>query len=168
MTLNNLHSSIVVKGHQIDLGEALPEHVREKLSQAAEKSFGSLRHAAVGFSREGQAYRCTINAQVGNLKVIIGEAPAADCYRALRGARESSRTGPTAEGAAEAQPARAHCRRLAANRDGGRRPPIAKPARLRDFRSDRHCASTTSCPSAAQAADFHPRPALTEGSNWKT
>lgn len=83
MTLNSLHSSIVVKGHQIDLGEALPGHVREKLSQAAEKSFGSLRHAAVGFSREGQAYRCTINAQVGNLKVIIGEAPAADCYRAF-------------------------------------------------------------------------------------
>ncbi|AWM85421.1 ribosome hibernation-promoting factor, HPF/YfiA family [Microvirga sp. 17 mud 1-3] len=83
MPPNSLHSSIVVKGHQIDLGEALPEHVREKLSQAAEKSFGGLKHAAVGFSRDGLTYRCTINAQVGNLKVIIGEAPAGDCYRAF-------------------------------------------------------------------------------------
>ena len=83
MTSNLRNSRIRVNGFQIDLGDALPQHVRESLLQTTETYFQQLNHGSVGFRREGQSYCCTISIQVGNLRIIIGEAMAADCYQAF-------------------------------------------------------------------------------------
>jgi ribosomal subunit interface protein len=80
---NNLSSPIRINGLQIDLGNALPEHVRERLLTTTETYFQELKHGSVGFRREGQSYCCTINIQVSNFRIIIGEALASDCYQAF-------------------------------------------------------------------------------------
>jgi ribosomal subunit interface protein len=83
MMSNNLSSPIRINGFQIDLGDALPQHVQERLLTTTETYFQELRHGTVGFRREGQSYCCTINIQVGNFRMMIGEASAPDCYRAF-------------------------------------------------------------------------------------
>jgi ribosomal subunit interface protein len=80
---NNLSSPIRTNGVQIDLGDALPQHVQERLLTTTETYFQELKHASVGFRREGQSYCCTINILVGNFRMMIGEASAPDFYRAF-------------------------------------------------------------------------------------
>jgi ribosomal subunit interface protein len=115
MMSNNLSSPIRIKGLQIELGDALPQHVQERLLATTETYFQELKHGSVGFRREGQSYCCTINIQVSNFRIIIGEALASDCYQAFdqalakvaaqlqrrkhrlnRAAREEFRAGATA------------------------------------------------------------------------
>jgi len=83
MKLNGIGTPIKINGANIDLGEDLPHKVREELLRLAETSFGRLNHAAVGFTRDGHSYCCIINVQVGNLKVIVAEASAANCHQAF-------------------------------------------------------------------------------------
>jgi ribosomal subunit interface protein len=83
MKLDGADAVITVKSANIDLGEALPERARESILRVAGKYFGRLNTAAVYFSREGQSYRCTVNLQMGALRVITGEAHGPDCYRAF-------------------------------------------------------------------------------------
>jgi ribosomal subunit interface protein len=83
MMSNNLSSPIRINGFQIDLGDALPQYVRERLLTTTETYFQELRHASVGLRREGQSYCCTINIQVGNFRMMIGEVLAPDCYQAF-------------------------------------------------------------------------------------
>ena len=83
MMSTNLSSPIRVNGFQIDLGDALPHYVRERLTTTTETYFQELNYGSVGFRREGQSYCCTINIQVSNFRIIIGEALAPDCYQAF-------------------------------------------------------------------------------------
>jgi len=83
MKLKDTGAPIKIGGPNIDLGEALPHKVREELLRLVETYSRRLNHASVGFVRDGHWYRCTINAQVGNLKVIVAEASAADCHQAF-------------------------------------------------------------------------------------
>ncbi len=74
---------IKINGTNIDLGEALPHYVQEKLLHVAGTYFGRLNHATVGFTRDGHSYCCTINIQVSSLRMIVAEASAGDCHHAF-------------------------------------------------------------------------------------
>jgi ribosomal subunit interface protein len=81
--MKQTNAPIKINGTNIDLGEALPHHVQERLLHVAGTYFGRLNHAAVGFTRDGRSYCCTINIQVSNLRVIVAEASAGDCHQAF-------------------------------------------------------------------------------------
>jgi ribosomal subunit interface protein len=83
MKQNATPAPIKINGSNIDLGEALPRKVQDELLHVAETYFGHLNHATVGFTRDGHWYCCTINAQVGSLKMIVAEASATDCHQAF-------------------------------------------------------------------------------------
>lgn len=83
MKPNDTGSPIRINSTNIDLGDVLPRKIQEDLLHAAETYFGYLNHATVGFTRDGNWYCCTINLQVGNLKVFVAEASATDCRKAF-------------------------------------------------------------------------------------
>lgn len=83
MKLNGTSTSIKISSINIDLGESLPLKIQEELLHIAGTHLGRLNHATVGFAREGHSYGCTINVQVSNLKVIVGEASATNCHQAF-------------------------------------------------------------------------------------
>ncbi len=81
--MNQTGTPIKITGTTIDLGEALPHYVQEKLLHVAGTYFGRLNHATVGFRRDGHSYCCTINIQVSSLRMIVVEASAGDCHQAF-------------------------------------------------------------------------------------
>ena len=83
MKMSSAGASVKINSSNIHLGEDLPQKVHEKLLQVAGMYCGHLNHAVVGFSREGHSYCCIINVQVGNYRVLIAEAYAADCHDAF-------------------------------------------------------------------------------------
>jgi ribosomal subunit interface protein len=88
MKLQSVDRTILVQSSNIDLGDVLPEHARTSILQMAGKYFGRLNTATVHFNREGPMYRCTVNVQVGALKMMSGEAQNTDIYAAFRLALE--------------------------------------------------------------------------------
>jgi len=81
---------IAVQSSTVELGDALPEYARTRVRQAAGKYLGDLSGAAVYFSREGATYRCTVNVQMGSLRIVTGEAVRPDCHRAFDEALEKA------------------------------------------------------------------------------
>jgi ribosomal subunit interface protein len=89
MKLEKLMGVIAVKSANINLGQALPHHVRDSVSHLVRKYFGKeLMAAPVYFSREGQQFRCAVNLQIGSLKMISAGGLGADCYQAFNVAME--------------------------------------------------------------------------------
>jgi ribosomal subunit interface protein len=88
MKLKGVDRTILVQSSTIDLGDVLPDYARTSILQLAGKYFGHLNTASVHFTREGITYRCTVNVQVGALKVMSGEAKSTDIYAAFRLALE--------------------------------------------------------------------------------
>jgi len=81
--MNQTDTPIKINGINIDLGEALPHHVQDKLLHVAGTHFGRLNHGTVRFARDGYSYGCTINIQVSNLRMVVAEASAGDCHQAF-------------------------------------------------------------------------------------
>jgi ribosomal subunit interface protein len=79
---------IAVQSSTVELGQALPEYARARVEQVAGKYLGDLSGATVYFSREGASYRCTVNMQMGSLRIMTGEAVGPDCHRAFDRALE--------------------------------------------------------------------------------
>jgi ribosomal subunit interface protein len=88
MKLTSVDRTILVQSSNIDLGEVLPEHARASILQVAGKYFGRLNMASVHFTREGITYRCTVNMQMGGLRMMSGEALHKDIYAAFKIALE--------------------------------------------------------------------------------
>ena len=88
MKLQSVDRSISVQSSTVDLGDALPAHVRQAILRVAGKYFGRLNTAAVHFAREGQTYRCTVNMQMGALRMRSGEGQSPDIYAAFDAALE--------------------------------------------------------------------------------
>jgi ribosomal subunit interface protein len=88
MKLKSVDRTILVQSSNIDLGDVLPQYARTSILQVAGKYFGRLNTAIVHFSREGLMYRCTVNMQMGALKMRSGEALHKDCYTAFKTALE--------------------------------------------------------------------------------
>jgi ribosomal subunit interface protein len=88
MKLKSVDRTILVQSSNVDLGDVLPQYARTCILQVAGKYFGRLNTATVHFSREGFMYRCTVNMQMGALKMTSGEGLHKDCYAAFRTALE--------------------------------------------------------------------------------
>jgi ribosomal subunit interface protein len=88
MKLKGVDRTILVQSSNINLGDVLPDYARASIIQMAGKYFGCLNTASVHFNREGVTYRCTVNVQVGALRMMSGEAKSTDIYGAFRLALE--------------------------------------------------------------------------------
>ncbi|MBA3520810.1 MAG: ribosome-associated translation inhibitor RaiA [Rhizobiales bacterium] len=88
MKLESVDSAITVQSSDIDLGESLPKHAEESILRVASKYFGRLVTGSVHFGKEGHNYRCSVNMQMGALKMMSGEAQNKDIYQAFNEALE--------------------------------------------------------------------------------
>ena len=88
MKLKDVDRTILVQSSNISLGDVLPDYARTSILQLAGKYFGRLNTASVHFNREGAMYRCTVNVQMGALRMMSGEAKSTDIYGAFRLALE--------------------------------------------------------------------------------
>ena len=88
MKLRSVDRDISVQSSTVDLGDALPAHARQAILRVAGKYFGRLHSAAVHVTREGKAYRCTVNMQMGALRMRSAEASSPDIYAAFDAALE--------------------------------------------------------------------------------
>ena len=77
-----------IKGKQIDVGDALRQHVEDALAVIVEKYFGRAIEAHVSFSREAHMLRSDISMHVHRDLVVQGQAEAGDAYAAFDGAAE--------------------------------------------------------------------------------
>ena len=90
MTLERVDKTITVQSSNVDLGDTLRDHAEESIRRTASKYFGHLNTAAVHFTKEGVNYRCTVNMQMGALKMMSGEAQNKDAYAAFSTALNKS------------------------------------------------------------------------------
>jgi ribosomal subunit interface protein len=86
MDLAGMDKVITIQSSSVDLGEAFRDHAQQGIIRAASKYFGDLNAASVYVSREGNLFRCTVNIQMGSLKMMSAEAQDKDCYVAFKGA----------------------------------------------------------------------------------
>ena len=71
---------ITVTGKQIDVGEALRNHVEERMVSGAKKYFGDPIDAQVVFSREGSHHRVDCSVHVGAGIFVKSHASSEDAY----------------------------------------------------------------------------------------
>lgn len=72
-----------VSGKQIEIGTALPEHVRERVESALSKHFEGGAEAHIVFSHEGAGYRADCTAHLDSGVVIKAQGDAPDAHRAF-------------------------------------------------------------------------------------
>jgi ribosomal subunit interface protein len=72
-----------VSGKQMEVGAALPEHVRERVENALTKHFDGRAEAHVVFSHEGPGYRADCTAHLDSGVVLKAQGDAADVHRAF-------------------------------------------------------------------------------------
>jgi len=72
--------NLIVKGQQIDVGDALREHLRSSLDDVFGKYFGNAIDATVTLSRDAHLYRASISAHVGRGIMAQSEALADQPY----------------------------------------------------------------------------------------
>jgi ribosomal subunit interface protein len=77
-----------VSGKQVEIGEALPTHVRAQLELAIGKYFDGGVDANVVFSHEGAFYRAACSAHLDSGTILKAEGEGADAYRAFDTALE--------------------------------------------------------------------------------
>lgn len=71
---------ITVTGKQVDVGEALRDHVETRVTTGTEKYFGDPIDAQVVFSREGHLHRVDCSVHVGAGIFVKSHASAEDVY----------------------------------------------------------------------------------------
>ena len=74
---------LIVKGQQIDVGDALREHVRQSLTNVFGKYFGDAIEGTVIFSREAHLLRASLTVHVGRGITAESEATADQPYAAF-------------------------------------------------------------------------------------
>jgi ribosomal subunit interface protein len=88
MDLADLENAITIQSSSVDLSDAFREHAQQGIARVASKYFGHLNVASVHVGREGVLFRCTVNIQMGALKMMSAESQDKDCYVAFRSALE--------------------------------------------------------------------------------
>ena len=83
MKLESVESPIAIKSGNIDLGDALRDHAEQSILKVASKYFGRLTSASAHFNREGSAYHCSINLQMGGLPMVSAECDAQEAMLAF-------------------------------------------------------------------------------------
>lgn len=84
---------MIVQGKQIDVGDALREHVIGKLEDINQKYFNHTTSATVTFSREGHSnteFKVNISFLVGKNIQVVAEAVEGDPYAAFEAAAEKA------------------------------------------------------------------------------
>lgn len=84
---------LIVQGKQIDVGNALREHVTDKLEDIDSKYFNHATDATVTFSKDGHSnnqFKAQINVNVGKNIMIVTEAIESDPYVAFDSAAEKA------------------------------------------------------------------------------
>ena len=84
---------MTVQGKQLDVGDALREHVTDKLADIDQKYFNHTTNATVTFSKEGHGhvlFKVNIAFNVGKNIQVITEATANDPYAAFDSASEKA------------------------------------------------------------------------------
>jgi ribosomal subunit interface protein len=77
-----------VNGKQIDIGDALRQHIDESLSTIFGKYFGDAIEASVTLSREGHSFRAQLSAHVGRGIEVTARGEADRPYAAFDGAAD--------------------------------------------------------------------------------
>jgi ribosomal subunit interface protein len=77
-----------VSGKQIDVGDALRQHVGDSLDAIIDKYFGKAIEAHVVFSREASQLRADISVHLHRDLLVQGQATAGDAYAAFDNAAE--------------------------------------------------------------------------------
>jgi ribosomal subunit interface protein len=90
LKLRSVDRTITIQSSNVDLGEALPAHAEASILRVAGKYFGRLNTASVHFSREGTGYRCSVNMQMGALRMMSAEAQNHNIYLAFNAALEKT------------------------------------------------------------------------------
>ncbi|WP_158266769.1 HPF/RaiA family ribosome-associated protein [Alsobacter soli] len=75
---------ITVGSAHVDLGSAFREMAQDEIRKAARKYLGDLTMASVHVAREGHAFRCSVNMQLGGNPVMSGEAEGTEAPIAFR------------------------------------------------------------------------------------
>jgi ribosomal subunit interface protein len=88
MELADVEKAINVKSSSVELSDAFRDHAQQGIARVAGKYFGHLNSASVHVGREGTFFRCTVNIQMGALKVMSADAQDKDCYVAFKMALE--------------------------------------------------------------------------------
>ncbi|WP_204165273.1 HPF/RaiA family ribosome-associated protein [Methylobacterium radiodurans] len=83
MNTRRIVAPVVVRSASIVLGAALRERACAGVERTAAKYFGRLNAATVYFSRDGRGYRCTVNIDMGALRIVTGEALGFCCHAVL-------------------------------------------------------------------------------------
>jgi ribosomal subunit interface protein len=83
---------MTVQGKQVDVGDALREHVQGKMADIDQKYFNHATDATVTFSREGHGgmFRVNISMHVGKNIMVVTEATENDPYVAFDAASEKA------------------------------------------------------------------------------
>lgn len=83
---------MTVQGKQIDVGDALREHVTGKLTDIDQKYFNHATDATVTFSREGHGslFKVNISMRIGKNIMVVTEATESDPYIAFDSASEKA------------------------------------------------------------------------------
>jgi ribosomal subunit interface protein len=90
LKLRSVDKTMMIQSSDVDLGEALPAHAEASILRVAGKYFGRLNTASAHFSREGSGYRCSVNIQMGALRMMSAEAQSHDIYLAFNAALEKA------------------------------------------------------------------------------
>ena len=90
MKLESVERDITVQSSNVDLGDNFRDYAQKSILQVAGKYFGRMTTGAVHVTREGITYRCTVNIQMGALKMMSGEAKNKDAYAAFRAALQKT------------------------------------------------------------------------------
>ena len=72
-----------VKGHQLDIGDALRDHVSTSLDRILGKYFGDAIEARVVLSRDGHLFRAVLSAHVGRNILLEAQGEAEEPYPAF-------------------------------------------------------------------------------------
>lgn len=83
---------MTVQGKQIDVGDALRQHVKGKMTDIDQKYFNHATDATVTFSREGHGglFKVNISMHVGKSIMVVTEATESDPYVAFDAASEKA------------------------------------------------------------------------------
>ncbi len=84
--MNSIGNAISVPSSKVDLGDTFRHHAQQSIIRAASKYFGQLNTASVHVTREGPFFRCTVNIQMGGLKMMSADLQDDSCYVAFNGA----------------------------------------------------------------------------------
>jgi ribosomal subunit interface protein len=72
-----------VSGKQVEIGGALPDQVRSRLTAAIEKHFDRGSRASVVFSRERTGFHADCNVHLDSGAILQAEGNGEDAYRAF-------------------------------------------------------------------------------------